>query len=65
MARPKVRRVLARTQLPVCAWCDGPLDRPEWPVCSGCVDEYLRGLRRRRDAEQRLQPLADVLDLAS
>ncbi len=42
-------------------WADDAKRGVPWHLCMDCAAEIAAGIRRRRDALARLQPLADLL----
>ena len=54
-----------RTGARLCGECRGRPASPGYHTCVQCRAEFAAGQRRRRDAELRLVPLADVLGVAS
>jgi hypothetical protein len=54
-------RTTVRRSAGVCRDCARRPAARGWNRCSACLRAYCAGLRRRRDAEARLQPLADFL----
>jgi hypothetical protein len=45
--------------IPLCAECGHQQAEGFNSMCTGCHSDYMARQRRRRDAERRLQPLAD------
>jgi hypothetical protein len=48
----------------VCVECQRPAPAPGAHHCRQCIAQYVAGLKRRRAAELRQQPLSDLLGLA-
>jgi hypothetical protein len=50
-----------RSERALCADCASSAPSRTWRRCNECLREYSKGIRRRRLAEQRMQPLVDLV----
>jgi hypothetical protein len=58
LARQPAPILLARIE--VCVECARRAPAPDAHFCPQCIEAYVAGLRRRHDAELRLQPIVDL-----
>jgi hypothetical protein len=62
LARQPAPILLSRIE--VCVECARRAPAPDAHCCPQCIEDYVAGLKRRKAAELRLQPLSDFMGVA-